>query len=120
MNLPPLPERVAARDGQQQIEAGRLSAHQRIGIELLSREERRVELLDAAQREVQRWADQRLCSQDYINLWNEWLALPPAVLVERMCSDAGGWGKAMRQNSPFVGVFNEYRRSLPYFDDKDC
>lgn len=97
-----LDERRRARDAQQRVELGRLVAHQRIGIELLGHRERRKPLLDAAKGEVRRWAEQRLCSQDYIDRWTEWLALPPVNLVERMCSDADGWGNAMRQNSPFT------------------
>jgi len=97
----PMDARRLAREQQQRVEQNRLMAHQRIGIELLGRPGRRKQLLDAARREVQRWSQQHLCSQDYIDRWNEWLALPDVELVERMCSDAGGWGQAMRQNSPF-------------------
>ena len=61
--------------------------------------------MDAAQSEVRRWADQNLCSQDYIDRWTEWLELPVAELAERMCADADGWGNAMRQNSPFAASF---------------
>jgi antitoxin (DNA-binding transcriptional repressor) of toxin-antitoxin stability system len=100
----PLQERRLAREQQQRIEQNRLMAHQRIGIELLGRRDRRKQLLDGARREVRRWSQQNLCSQDYIDRWNEWLALPDVELVERMCSDAGGWGNAMRQNSPFGAV----------------
>ena len=100
-----LDERRRARDDQQRVELGRLMAHQRIGIALLGRKERKKQLLDAARSEVQRWAEQHLCSQDYIARWREWLALPPVELVERMCSDAEGWGTAMRQNSPFTAAF---------------
>jgi hypothetical protein len=85
------------------VEQGRLMAHQRVAIALLSLPEPgRRRLLQAARREVRRWQDGQLCSRDYIDRWNEWLALPKAQLVERMCSDAGGWGQAMRQNSPFA------------------
>lgn len=101
---PLLDERRSARDAQQRVEQGRLMTHQRIGIDLLGRKERKKQLLDAARREVRRWAEQRLCSQDYIDRWNEWLALPSVELVERMCSDADGWGTAMRQNSPFAAA----------------
>ena len=94
--------RLRAREEQHLVEQQRLMAHQRIGIELLSRKGRRKPMLDAARREVRRWADQQLCSQDYIDRWSEWLALPDVELVDRMCSDAEGWGKAMRQNSPFT------------------
>lgn len=97
-----LDERKRAREQQDQVEQRRLMAHQRIGIELLGRDETRRRLLEAARGQVRRWADQGLCSQDYIDRWNEWLSLPVVELVDRMCSDADGWGKAMRQNSPFL------------------
>jgi hypothetical protein len=96
-------ERTHARREQKAVEQGRLMAHQRVAIALLSLPEPgRRRLLQAARREVRRWQDGQLCSRDYIDRWNEWLALPKAQLVERMCSDAGGWGQAMRQNSPFA------------------
>jgi len=97
-----LDERRRAREQQKVVEQNRLMAHQHIGIQLLGRKERRQQLLDAARNEVRRWADQNLCSQDYIDRWSEWLSLPEVELVERMCSDANGWGGAMRQNSPFA------------------
>ena len=96
-----LDERRRAREEQRQVEERRLMAHQRLAIDLLSRPEEKRRRMDAARSEVQRWAKQNLCSQDYINRWTQWLALPVAQLVERMCSDADGWGNAMRQNSPF-------------------
>ncbi|MEO7640924.1 MAG: type II toxin-antitoxin system Phd/YefM family antitoxin, partial [Ramlibacter sp.] len=99
-------ERRRARQGQKAVEQNRLMAHQRAGIALLSLPApQRLRLLQAARREVRRWQNLQLCSQDYIDRWNEWLALPRVQLVERMCSDAGGWGNAMRQNSPF-GALN--------------
>ena len=100
----PLDERRRARDAQQRVEQGRLMAHQRIGIDLLVHKERKRLLLGAARREVKRWAEQGLCSQDYIDRWSKWLALPLMDLVQCMCSDAEGWGTAMRQNSPFAAA----------------
>ena len=101
---PPLDERRRAREDQQRVEQARLMAHQRIGIALLAHRDQQKQLLAGARREVQRWAGEQLCSQDYIDRWSEWLALPAADLVERMCSDADGWGTAMRQNSPFTAA----------------
>lgn len=101
---PVLDERHRAREAQQRVELARLMAHQRIGIALLAHKSGQKALLATARREVQRWAAQQLCSHDYISRWTEWLALPVAELVERMCSDADGWGPAMRQNSPFAAV----------------
>lgn len=97
-----LDERKRAREEQRRVEQSRLMAHQKVAIDLLSRPERKRRLMDAARAELRRWADNKLCSQDYIDRWAEWLSLPPLELVERMCSDADGWGVAMRQNSPFA------------------
>lgn len=97
-------ERQLARERQNLLEERRLMAHQRIGLDLLARAEGRQDLLNAARQEVARWSDLSLCSQDYIDRWGEWLSLPADELALRMCSDAGGWGKAMRQNSPFIAV----------------
>lgn len=80
-------------------------AHQRIGIDMLVNPKRKRQLLKVARNEVQRWAEQDLCSRDYIDCWSEWLSLPVPQLVEQMCSDADGWGKAMRQNSPFAVAY---------------
>ena len=101
-------ERRAARAAQQQVERQRLMAHQALGIALLCSTvaEQRSQLAGAA-REVDRWQAGQLCSDDYIARWREWLALPLKQLVQRMCSDAAGWGNAMRQNSPFVPLPNE-------------
>ena len=96
-----LDDRRQAREDQKRMEERRLMAHQRVAIDLLSRPEEKRRLMAGARSEVQRWAKQNLCSQDYIERWTEWLALPDADLVQRMCSDADGWGSAMRQNSPF-------------------
>lgn len=98
-------ERRAARAAQQQVELHRLVTHQQVGIELLCspppQQRKRVE---AAMQEVDRWEDRQLCSADYIQRWRVWLALPVKQLVQRMCSDAQGWGRAMRQNSPFTAA----------------
>ena len=100
-----LDERRAARAVQQQVDQQRLLAHQAIGIALLcsTAAEQRSQLARAAQ-QVDRWQAQQLCSADYIASWREWLALPLKQLVQRMCSDAAGWGNAMRQNSPFSAL----------------
>ncbi|HVZ46721.1 MAG TPA: hypothetical protein VHA82_23140 [Ramlibacter sp.] len=96
-------ERRAAREVQKAVEARRLAAHQRIGIELLcAAPSQQARMLQAARREVDRWESESLCSRDYIDRWRGWLALPPRKLVKLMCSDAEGWGAAMRQNSPLT------------------
>jgi len=100
-----LDERRAARLAQQQVEQARLMRHQRIAIELLcAGMQEQASRLRAARREVDRWEALGLCSRDYIDRWREWLALPVKKLVPLMCSDAAGWGNAMRQNSPLVAA----------------
>jgi len=100
-----LDDRRAARAAQKQVETARLMAHQHAGIELLcatpAQQRKRIA---AARREVDRWEAAGLCSQDYISRWRAWLDLPLPDLVRRMCSDAQGWGTAMRQNSPFAAA----------------
>lgn len=100
-----LDERRAARAAQQQVELQRLMAHQQLGIELLcANAAGQRKRIDAARREVDRWQARQLCSADYVERWRAWLALPVREMVQRMCSDAQGWGRAMRQNSPFVAA----------------
>ena len=100
-----LDERRAARAAQQQVEVQRLLAHQRLAIDLLCESpDRQRKRLQAARRVVDRWEERQLCSDDYIQRWRAWLELPIKQLAQRMCSDAGGWGAAMRQNSPFAAA----------------
>ncbi len=97
-----LQERQMARRAQQQTEQKRILWHQRVVIALLcAAPYQRRRMLARARDEVQRWQEQRLCSPDYIKRWRKWLALDLRELAQVMCADAGGWGNAMRQNSPF-------------------
>ena len=95
--------RRAARLAQQQRELLRLMRHQQLAIELLCAPgETQQQILQAAQQEIARWQTEQLCSADYIQRWRHWLGLPLPELAPLMCSDADGWGPAMRQNSPFT------------------
>jgi hypothetical protein len=97
--------RLQARADQQQREQQRLMRHQQLAIALLCAPPRQQALqLQAAQAVVARWASEGLCSADYIARWQAWLALPLQQLAPLMCSDAQGWGPAMRQNSPFTAA----------------
>jgi PHD/YefM family antitoxin component YafN of YafNO toxin-antitoxin module len=94
--------RLQARAEQQQREQQRLMRHQQVAIALLCATPAQQALqLQAAQAVVARWASEGLCSADYIDRWQAWLALPLQQLAPLMCGDAQGWGPAMRQNSPF-------------------
>ncbi|PIY27634.1 MAG: prevent-host-death protein [Comamonadaceae bacterium CG_4_10_14_3_um_filter_60_42] len=95
--------RQAARAAQQQRELQRLMHHQQCALSLLCATPiTRQKRLKAAGQVVKRWQDEQLCSTDYIERWQQWLALPVPELSKLMCSDADGWGPAMRQNSPFT------------------
>jgi hypothetical protein len=100
----------AVRAAQQQLELRRLLAHQQEGADLLcaSLPEQRRRIAQA-RREVDRWEAGRLCSADYIERWRVWLDLPIRDLVRHMCSDEQGWGRAMRQNSPFAAQLRKAR-----------
>lgn len=104
-------ERREARLRQAVVEEARLNKHLKIGMRLLSvpRPEARTMLAQASQ-QVDRWERDKLCSPDYIARWRKILALPLGELVEKMCGDPAGWGKALRQNSPWVG--HEHRPGL--------
>jgi len=97
--------RQAARAQQQQREQLRLMRHQQWAIELLCASKRvQQQHVQAARQVVERWHVEHLCSHDYIERWQQWLALPVSELAQRMCGDADGWGLAMRQNSPFTAA----------------
>ena len=97
--------RLQARAEQRQREQQRLIRHQQLAITLLcATAAQQTQQLQAAQSVVTRWEREGLCSADYIARWQAWLALPPKQLAPLMCSDAEGWGPAMRQNSPFVAT----------------
>ena len=97
--------RLQAREMQQQREQQRLMRHQQLAIGLLcATPAKQAKVLASACAVVARWADEGLCSGDYIARWQAWLALPLQQLAPLMCSDAEGWGPAMRQNSPFMAL----------------
>ncbi len=99
-----LVERRLARAQQENIESARLIRHQRLAMRLLAATPAQArELVRAADRVVDRWERESLCSQHFIGRWRMLLALPPRDLAQQMCGDADGWGTALRQNSPWVG-----------------
>lgn len=98
-------DQATARSAQRLIELRRLNAHRCLGLELLGASEpKQAGCIEAALKEVARWEQRGLCSADYIQRWRKWLAWPVPRLVRAMCSDAAGWGNAMRQNSPFSAL----------------
>lgn len=101
----PAASRQLARAQQALVEKDRLVRHQRIALDLVTLAAgRRERLVAQARAEVQRWREQRLSSADYIDRWAQILDLPARGMAEAITSDLDGWGTALRQNSPWVGV----------------
>ena len=94
--------RRAALAQQASVELARLMRHQRAALNLLSlpaaQARKRVK---QAQRIVDQWEADGVCSQDFIRAWRQLLALPVKSLALEMCGDLKGWGPALRQNSPW-------------------
>jgi hypothetical protein len=100
-----LDQRRLARLGQELVEKDRLIRHQRIAVDLLTSPPKvRQRLIREAQATVERWRVEALSSRDYIDRWTDILRMPVPRMAEAMTSDADGWGPALRQNSPWVGV----------------
>lgn len=94
-----------ARLQQALIERDRLIRHQRIALDLVTAPPKeRATMTRNAEQVVERWRREHLCSDDYIDRWSAMLKLPVRELALAMISDADGWGTALRQNSPWVGL----------------
>lgn len=101
----PLAERRLARLQQAGVEKDRLLRHHRIAMDLLTLTPAESErLIRQARDTVERWRREKLSSRDYVDRWAALLALPARQLAREMVSDADGWGTALRQNSPWVGL----------------
>lgn len=101
----PMAERRLARLQQAAIEKDRLIRHLRIALDLLTLHPlERDRLVQQARDTVERWRREQLSSRDYVDRWTALLALPVQQLATEMVSDAEGWGTALRQNSPWVGL----------------
>ncbi len=97
--------RQLARARQALVEKERLIRHHRIAMDLLKLPAKdRDVLVERAAKVVAIWREQKLCSADYVDRWSEILRLPPLDMAAAIVSDADGWGAALRQNSPWVGV----------------
>ncbi len=100
--------RQLARAVQAGVEKDRLIRHQRIAIDLLTLPAPASQaLMQAATAVVSLWRREQLCSSDYIERWQALLSQPLPQLAVSMASDLDGWGSALRQNSPWVGVRHE-------------
>lgn len=98
-------ERRHVRLQQAMVEKDRLIRHQRIALDLVTAPAKaRDAMIGEALKVVERWRRERLCSDDYIDRWSEILRQPVRDMAMTMVSDADGWGPALRQNSPWVGL----------------
>jgi PHD/YefM family antitoxin component YafN of YafNO toxin-antitoxin module len=97
--------RQLARANQAMVEKDRLNRHHRIALDLVTMPlAKRDQLIQNARAVVDRWKNERLCSADYIQKWEQILNLDPVAMASTMVSDVDGWGPSLRQNSPWVGV----------------
>lgn len=76
------------------------------------RSDRRDEVVEYAREQVQKWRNHRLCSQDYIEAWEQLLDDPlraAAVLEEH-----SPLGQRLRQNTPFAAFLRRltWKRGL--------
>jgi len=94
-------EKQLARAEQRTIESNRLIKHQKIALQLVVNPDTAAPLIQQATEAVARWEREKLCSHHYIDRWRSLLALPILELAQEMCGDVNGWGKALRQNSPW-------------------
>lgn len=98
--------RRLARLGQTVVEKNRLIRHQRIAFDLVTAPAaERKKMVAQARNIVERWRREQLCSLDYIDRWSAILRLPAREMASRMTSDDNAWGPALRQNSPWVGLY---------------
>ncbi|WP_171019847.1 type II toxin-antitoxin system Phd/YefM family antitoxin [Hydrogenophaga sp. 2FB] len=95
-------ERKLARAQQSRVELDRLQRHAHLAVDLLSSSaDQQALIVSEAKARVARWRGHALCSDDYIDRWNQLLSLPVHELAKEMIGDCGGWGNALRQNTPF-------------------
>jgi antitoxin (DNA-binding transcriptional repressor) of toxin-antitoxin stability system len=97
-----LQPRRLALEKQASIDAQRWAKHARWAIQLLTMSAtKRRQCVRAAQVNVERWKRDKLCSDDYIAQWERLLRLPVKELAQAMVGDLQGWGRSLRQNTPF-------------------
>lgn len=96
--------RLRARAEQQLVEVSRLNRHKEVASRLLAGDEDTLRsLLGSARARVRAWRENEVCSLDYIERWEALLELPIERLAAEMVGDCNGWGRALRQCSPFAG-----------------
>ncbi len=102
-------ERAAARARTAEVEEARLRRHRLIAHDLLMLPaDERDALIEHARGWVQRYRADGLCSRAYVVRWSKILELPAPAIAEAIVSDMDGWGRALRQCSPWVGIHGRH------------
>ena len=88
-----------------EAEQKRLNRHRLIALDLLNLPiPARNSMIENARVVVKLWQEKQLCSSDYINRWASILDLPVQEMAVTMIGNIDGWGRALRQCSPWVGL----------------
>lgn len=85
-------------------------AHDRIAARLALRQVSPAEI-EKARNQVRKWADQKICSQWYVDRWTALLAGPAREIASRILQLEKEEAKALFQNTPFGFLVREYLRA---------
>lgn len=95
---------LRARAEQQLVDEVRLNRHREVASRLLAADELAHRSLQGrARARVLAWRETEVYSLDYIKRWEAQFELPIERLAAEMVRDCNGWGRALRQCSPFAG-----------------
>jgi hypothetical protein len=89
-------------DAEKYQKLDRLHRH---AISLLN-SERRIDVISEAERRINLWEEQGLCSNFYIDSWRRLLKLESIEIEQEVCSDSPQ-AHALSQNTPFSFLMNE-------------
>ena len=105
---------AAGRVGHDLAEARSLAIH-RLVAERLRQE---PQLVKAASRRVENWAEEGKMHPAYADAWRELLEGPLDVLLTVLC-DRGERAAALRQCTPFVGVIDQQTRLRIWLQERE-
>ena len=108
--LAPLNAQVEARARQHLHEERLARAHDRIAARLALRQVSPAEI-DKARSQVRKWADQKICSQWYVDRWTALLAGTAREIASGILRLEKDDAKALFQNTPFGFLVREYLRT---------
>lgn len=99
-----LKARAQARQAQNQREALRKQAHAKVAVLLRGKRTGPV-VVRYALKQVAKWRNKHLCSQDYINDWSDLLRHPKQA-ADLLLEDSPK-AKRLRQNTPFAAYLQK-------------